>query len=678
MARTPATSFCGNAPMKTFLLILFLSAAAAAQPPIAPTSAPVGNPNGENSENYNIVNSFELGYRFASVGGDTDMYRSAVNYTDGVRLLASSLSIHSRDGHGKWFDDIVLNTQGLGNDPYESASLRVAKNRLYTYGMAWRLNDYFNPALTIASGEHLRNTTRIMQDHDLTLFPDSRIKFFFGYSRNTDSGAALSTVQLFDFRGDEYPVFADIHDHQNEFRLGGEAKFLGFRLNVLRGWVDFKQNEPSNITTPEAGNNPNDLNTLSLFERTQPIHGTSPYWRIGLFREGKRLWAVDGRFAYTSANRAFIYNELAGGTTVGGLTTQQILSSGDARRPSLAANWNTTLFPASFITITNQTTFNNNRSVGDAVYSQYFLGGPIAPVIPYTYLAIRTFANSTSAEIRARKWLAIHAGYQYSDRRIGVVDNVEPFGAPAPAPPDNVPVTQSNHLNAGTFGLRIRPVQPLSILLDGEIGRNSEPYTPISNRNYQAFRGRIEYHKKSFRVMAYARTDYNNNSISLTSFASRSRNYGADVSWTPAEWFSLDTGYSKLHLNTLGGIDFFANNVLLSQQSLYISNIHTATLGARFAIAKRADIFVGYNQVQDVGDGRATPFDGGLYSTLPAFQAAQTFPLRFLSPSARLSISVNKRVRWNLVYQYYGYGEEFALLQNFRANTGYSSISFAF
>ncbi len=43
------------------------------------------------------------------------------------------------------------------------------------------------------------------------------------------------------------------------------------------------------------------------------------------------------------------------------------------------------------------------------------------------------------------------------------------------------------------------------------------------------------------------------------------------------DWFSLDAGYSKLHLNTAGGIDYFASGQFITgQQSIYISNLHVA------------------------------------------------------------------------------------------------------
>src|SRR5258708_15873291 len=103
-------------------IITFLSAGlAAAQQPVAPTQEPVGPPRGDNTAEYNIVNSVETGYRWSSIGGSEDEYRSQVNYGHRVRLLGSSLSINSRDGHGRFFHEILLHTPAPGNDPYESS-----------------------------------------------------------------------------------------------------------------------------------------------------------------------------------------------------------------------------------------------------------------------------------------------------------------------------------------------------------------------------------------------------------------------------------------------------------------------------------------------------------------------------------------------------------------------------
>jgi hypothetical protein len=68
------------------------SGALLAQDTVAPTTGEkVGPVRGENTGDYNVVQSWEFGYRFASIGGSQDEYRSDVNYTDGFRLLSSSL-----------------------------------------------------------------------------------------------------------------------------------------------------------------------------------------------------------------------------------------------------------------------------------------------------------------------------------------------------------------------------------------------------------------------------------------------------------------------------------------------------------------------------------------------------------------------------------------------------------
>lgn len=659
------------------IFLFTLAALAFAQPPVAPANEQTGALRGENSGDYNVIDSFELGYRWATIGGDGGMYNSTVNYGDGIRLLSSSLTVQSRDGHGKLFDHLLITTQGLGNDPYQSAILRIEKNRVYRYDMMWRLTNYVDPAATISFGEHAIDTTRRMQDHDFTLFPDGRYKLFLGYSRNLETGPALTTIQLFNSQGDEFPLFANVHREVNEYRLGGEVHLLGLRLNVMHGWEDYKENSPESLNSPSAGNNPNDATTLTSFQSTQPIHGTSPYWRVGLFGEGKKLWSVNGRFTYVAGKQAFALDELSAGTDFRGTPSQlQVVTQGNADRPALTANLTLSIFPMTHLVFTNQTSFSNIRMVGDSYFTEIENGTIVSPTLPFQYLGIQTFSNTTDLMYHPTKWLSIHGGFEYSDRHISSVQGQGDPGDPAPNQPA---YDQSDQLKAGTLGFRLKPVKPLTISVDAEVGRENHPIYPISDGNYQAFRARVEYKTKLFRVGAYGKSDYNINSDMLTSFASHARQYGADGSWVPNSWFSVDASYTKLHLNTLGGINYFLLGAdVTGESSYYVSNIHSANLGARFTFLKRADLYAGYSHVQDVGDGRATPDGAGIYSALPAFEAVQTFPLRYLSPQVRLSIRITPKLRWNAGYQYYGYREQFSAAQDYRANTGFSSLAFSF
>ncbi|HKX00515.1 MAG TPA: hypothetical protein VJN43_22440 [Bryobacteraceae bacterium] len=666
--------------LRFLVSLVAIAAALRAQQVIAPTPEPVGPARGDNVSEYNIVNSFETGYRFSTVDGNEGKYRSDVNYGNGLRLLGSNLTVNSRDGHGRFFDEIVLTTLGLGNDPYESAVLRVQKNGLYRYDMQWRLNDYYNPALTIAQGQHLMNTSRRLQDHDLTLFPQSRLRFRFGYSRNSEDGAALDTTNILNIPGDEFPLFTNVRRLDNEFRLGGDVEIAGIKFTWLRRWEDFKEDTPYFLSGPSAGNNPFDPVTLSNFRRTEPYHGATPGW-LATLRTDRKRWAANGRFTYAGGRRHFILDETAIGTDrFGGNLNRQVVVGGDARRPvttgDLAVSW----FPSERLTVVNNSSIHSTRIDGNSEYLEFNPATAALDILFFNFLGMRAITNSTDANLRATNWLAFRAGYQYSDRLIRSNEYLNIL----PNNPSGVIAEQTNHTHSGIFGIRLHPVQPLTIKLDAEISRADRPFFPNSDRNYLALAGRIQYRKKNLLLAASYRENYNNNSIQITAFSSRARNYSADASWTLLSWMAFDASYAKLHLDTLGGLAFFAGAPqarLERSESLYVSNIHAANLGVHFDLRKRADLFAGYSITRDVGDGRATAASAVTDPISGVLAPVQTFPLSFQSPLARLSIKLNNRLRWNVGWQYYRYREDFGLFsifQNYRANTGYSSLLWSF
>ena len=227
--------------MRRAALYLLLVCPLLAQKTVVPTDEQVGKRSGEDWGGYKIIQSWELGYRLSSVGGDEGKYRSDVNYGNGIRLLSGRFAMTSQDGHGRFFDELLLNTQGLGNDPYEAANFRIQKNKWYRYDGLWRRNDYYNPALPIIDGWHFENTVRRMQDHDFTLFPQSNVRFFAGFSRNTQSGPGLSTVALSGSTGPITPLALDIRRSQNEFRYGNEFRVASICVNWMGAQEWFKK-----------------------------------------------------------------------------------------------------------------------------------------------------------------------------------------------------------------------------------------------------------------------------------------------------------------------------------------------------------------------------------------------------------------------------------------------------
>ena len=663
-----------------FLGWMILAQAAVAQQVVAPTPEQAGSPRGDNTGDYNVVNSVETGYRFALVNGDLGKYRSDVNYGNGIRLLSSNLTVNSKDGHGRWFDQIVLTTLGLGNDPYQSAALRIEKNKLYRYDMLWRLDDYYNPGLTVAGGQHLMDTSRRLQDHDLTLFPQSRFQLHMGYSRDLQDGPALSTVQLFNSAGSDFPLFMNVRREQDEYRLDADVELAGFKLTLLHTWNYFKEDSGYQQNGLTAGDNPAAGVTLSQFQRSEPYHGASPGW-LGNLYKSTRTWAVDGRFTYVGGIRNFILDENAFGTTPFGAQNQQVIVGGDARRPVTTGDLSISFFPGTRLTVVNSTSIHSIRMDGNSAFEQFNDFTQASSIIYFRYLGIRTIANATDLHYRVQKWLSLYGGYHYSTRRIR---DVESFGLPSLSF-STARYEQNNDLQSGLFGIRLKPAKPVTINLESETGRANHPFTPISDRNYQALGGRFEYRVRKLTLGGGYKQNYNNNSISFTSYSSRARNYSANASWAPHDWFTIDASYVKLHLDTVSGIAFFAGFPQATPYSglneIYISNIHAANLAARFTLKKRVDLYVGYSITRDTGDGRGAAATGVLDPVSQIFVPVQTFPLSFQSPLARISIRLHPKLRWNVGWQFYNYHEDFGLFafyQGYHANTGYSSLSWAF
>ena len=104
------------------------------------------------------------------------------------------------------------------------------------------------------------------QDHDLTLFPQSWLRIRAGYSRVKQDGAALTTEQEFNSRDPVYPIFRNLRQQFDEYRLGGDIQFKSFRFTVQRRWEYFK--EDTQDTASGA----------LTFHRGQPLSRNTPSW----------------------------------------------------------------------------------------------------------------------------------------------------------------------------------------------------------------------------------------------------------------------------------------------------------------------------------------------------------------------------------------------------------------
>lgn len=668
----------------TFFILAALGSLQAQQV-VAPTTETVGSARGLDWGQYNITQSYEAGYRFRLVGGDEGQYRSIANYGNGLRLFGANIGLESKDGHGHYFDELLLNASGLGNDPYESASLRVQKNGLYRYDMSWRLSNYFNPGLATAAGTHLENTGRRLQDHDLTLLPQGHFQVHLGYSRNSEDGPALSTASEFNTTGAAYPLFTDVRRRWNEYRAGFDAEVAGFKLTVLHRWDYYRDDTPASFSSGAGVGTGTSAGTVQQFVRSQPVHGRSPGW-LGNLHTRRKLWAMNARLTYVSGHNDFTMAESAAGLDAsGGAASRQIAVGGDASRPALASDLSLSFFPTSKLTFVNNTSISNNRIDGQSSYTELLNGSNSGATIYLRYLAIRTVTNTAEVNYQAKPWFGVYGAWRYASRQ---VRTIEGFDLPAFAnSASDIAYEVGNQMQSGYVGLRVKPWKPFTINVEGELGRTNNPLTTVSEKNFSNLKGRAQYRTKKVQLSTAFREAYNFNS-SFSLFSSHSRSYTASGVWQLKNWLALDTSYNKLHTDGSSFLAFFAGaiggraSLQTKYRSIYISNIHSVNLGLRFPVTKRASVFAGYNLTKDTGDGRASAIAAGDTGAIASLlSSVQTFPLTYESPLLRVSVRVSEKLRWNAGLQFYDYAEKFGLFsynRNFHAHTGYTSLLWTF
>lgn len=243
-------------PFILLMAALFLSPAARAQDDS-------GGSKGINSGGYNIHQTIEFGYRASEISGNQNTYDTFENLGSGLRLFDYSLSMRSLDHNGLLFDNLTFSNFGYGGDPNDVTRLRIEKNKWYDFRLLfrrdknfWDYNLYANPlnpaALNppgslstgcfvgpptaafpqgapafcsnpaVAQNNSLRSLdlVRRMQDYDLTLLPQSKVRLRLGYSRNRDEGPSVFTTdsgtisafnQANSYTTNSYRVGVDVH-----------------------------------------------------------------------------------------------------------------------------------------------------------------------------------------------------------------------------------------------------------------------------------------------------------------------------------------------------------------------------------------------------------------------------------------------------------------------------------
>jgi len=532
---------------------------------------------------YTVQQSVEFGGRVADVNGNQQLYDTLVNLKSGPRLLGQELSMRSTNHMGGLFDNLYLSSFGFGGDPNDIGRLRLEKNKWYNFVGLYRRDENFfdfnlfaNPlnlnqgigaALQVnpggfnptsmpwyANSPHLQDITRQMGDFNLTLFPQSAIRFRLGYARNNNAGRLDTTLEApirtlmteYDqWRSDRYQFGVDI-------RLM-ERTTLSFDQFYERDKVDPNYRDNNLSFTDSGTGTPVDIGLVLPPSGCTIVPGvtfpgnnvlvTNPKCNIGMFsfsRSGRvrtgiptsqlslqsnyyRKLDLTASGTYSSGSSDFLnYQEFANNRNNANNGVSLLTATTHTDRVSGNADLGLTYHFSPSWSVSDKFRWLNWRNPGDSNQTGFTCSAAAAPGLTLanagcttpsssnlydTVLAEKTYANTIKVNWAPSRRLSAYLGYRYGRRELtgalqGDSPNLNSYylvqnGVIAPlstnnALPANLNVTKINE-DTALAGIVLRPTDAWRVNADVELLSADNGFTNISPRHQQRLRANTTY-----------------------------------------------------------------------------------------------------------------------------------------------------------------------------------------
>ena len=711
-------------------LLALMSVTRAQQP--TPSPSPKNSPEtktkspivqaGEDAGEYAIISSIEFGYRGLRVDGDLNKYQSDLNYKAGPRLFDSSFLMKSKDGKAGLLDTLLVTSTGWGGDPYGNMRLSAENPKWYRFDATYRrfkyfrfLNNLANPNWIFSpasfsvppnpvTGEHGYNARTQLGDFDLTILPkNQKIRFNVGYSPERYSGPAFTNYHN---GGNEFLLLNNLRSRANDFRVGADGKLGPIDFSFLQGFRHFRDDSFINLgPTPGVNLNPA-VARFTSFNRNEPTRGTVNYTRFSAHTFVAKKLDMTARLVYSSATSEFAFIENFTGVNfntriTGALAPPNILNfgqyniTGNTKRPNTLADFGLTYFATEKLRISNTfrvETFQING--GDSFNATFVLSKTTPPTTQtliitglssYKVTKYRKVQDTIEADYQFNPHYSMHFGYRYGSRRIEEILSGYALNSNSPTlltPSDEV---EHNHTNVFFGGFKARPANNWTINFDAEHGTADNVFTRIGNYNYTNIRAKSRYApstRLSFNVAVITKNNSNPSEIagvSLNDFGVdiRSRLVTASVDWAPTSKLSFSTGYNYNWVNSDAVVDYFFNSVRhpLGHSLFFVRN-NFFFFDTVAQLHPRVSLFASYRINKDNGQGNRITDPTGT----PGFLVS-SYPMSYQSPEARLAVKLNRRLDWNVGYQYYNYNESSIVgprPQNYHAHLPYTSLRLYF
>ena len=684
---------------------------------------------GETAGDYTVISSIEVGYRGLRVDGDVNKYKSDLNYKAGPRVFDSSFLLRSTDGKSGLLDTFLVTSSGWGADPQGQMRISAEKSKWFRFDGSYRrfkyyrfLNNFANPNWIFSggftrppdpfTGEHGYNTYQKLGDFDLTILPkNERIKFYLGYSPERYSGPAFTNYHV---GGNEFMLLSELRSRANDFRVGADVRLGPIDISFLQGFRRFRDDSFIDLgATPGLNPNPA-VARLTSFVRNEPSQGHVNYTRFSAHTLLARKLDVTARIVYSSATqssgvietiRAVNWNPRSGSTynPPNILTSGTYDFAGNAKRPNTLADFGVTYLASDKFRLSNTFRVETFQINGSEFYTTAFLftrtnGTALPPLLATGNLGTskitkyRKILNTIEGDYQFNSHYAVHFGYRYGSRHVEEFESGLNPGALIPGflvsdPGHESNEIEDNHTNAFFGGFKARPASNWTIYFDAEHGTADNVFTRIGNYDHTYIRAKTKYapaRNFSFNLAIITRDNANPSEIAGVSIedfgvSTKSRVFTSSFDWLVTPRVSVGAGYNYHWINSDAVIDFSylsSTNSARRGHSVYYMRNNFFFLDTVARVFPRVTLYAAYRINKDNGQGQRLSTPTGNPAVL-----VTSYPLNYQSPEARLAIKINRRLDWNIGYQYYNYKESVLVgprPQNYHAHLPYTSLRIYF
>jgi len=205
----------------------------------------------------------EVGYRFLTLSGSEEIYRSQINEREGFLIRSVHLATNQKYEGFSIADNVRIDGADLGAGPNGLLRLDAGLTGVYRLRFAYRNSQIFDyvvnpPLVTNGAGlngsdgfpvQHRYDRVRNQFDVDLEILPGKVITPIVGYSSNTLSGPGYTTYH---FGQDEFLLSQDLRAHDQEFRVGAAFNAGVVSGEVIQGWRVFHETQTLTLA-PNGG-----------------------------------------------------------------------------------------------------------------------------------------------------------------------------------------------------------------------------------------------------------------------------------------------------------------------------------------------------------------------------------------------------------------------------------------